>query len=413
MAWPASLTVKTVHGKIVAPDFFQTPAIGRVEFHLPFALRDSPDNVIVGPQVITATLVDGEFTLELPSTNDPDISPAGWTYKVVVVTNIWKSSFFIEIPHDAVSPLELADIAPAVTPPAVITYSLAGHTHAQYIPMSLLTAKGSLIVATGPGAVAELLAGANGLQLTANDALPGGMGWAAAGGGGGGGFKGTYNPAVAYNAGESVIYRDGYYATELGAAIGAAPVVVTDFFPGPPALTDTTDAGDYLFRAVFNVTKRLRMIRMTWFKTALQTQTPQEMRFYNITESAINALAIVTTTGLVTPADVGTFGAPIIGDLLPGRSYAAVLQTGAGAERGYAYTPAYPYTVTVGSVQMTAGGFATGFANIGGVITNPTTNYSNVAPQWEEPNAAWTLIGRFDPVVVGNLKTYMSPVIPF
>jgi hypothetical protein len=413
MAWPAALTVKTLHGKIVAPDFAQTPAVGRVEFHLPFALRDSPDNVIVGPQVVTATLIAGEFTIDLPATNDPDISPSGWTYKVVVVTNIWKASFYIEIPFDAVSPLELADIAPAVTPPAVITYALAGHLHAQYIPYSLLTAKGGLIVATGPGAAAELAVGANGLQLTANSALPGGMGWAAAGAGGGGGFKGTWNPAVAYNAGESVLYRDGLYATEAGAGAGVAPVVVTDFFSGPPTLTDTTDSGDYLFRAVFNVAKRLRMIKMNWFKTALQTQTPQEMRFYNITESAINALAIVNTAGLVTPADVGTFGAPIIGDLLPGRNYAAVLQTGAGAERGYAYTPNYPYPVTVGSVQMTAGGFATGFANISGAITNPTTNYSNVAPQWEEPSTLWALIGRFDPVVVGNLKTYMSPVIPF
>src|SRR5918993_5252108 len=98
MAWPAALNVKTLHGKIVAPDVAQTPAVGTVTFHLPYPLRDSPDNVIVGPKKIPVTLVNGEFTTELPCTDDPDISPINWAYKVVISTDIWKTSFDIQIP---------------------------------------------------------------------------------------------------------------------------------------------------------------------------------------------------------------------------------------------------------------------------------------------------------------------------
>jgi hypothetical protein len=412
MAWPASLTVRTLHGKIVAPDVLQTPAVGTVVFHLPFPLRDSPDNVIVGPRRITVPLVNGEFTTDLPAVDDPDISPMNWAYKVVINTDLWKGSFPLQIPiAGAPAVLELADLAPPVTPPVLITYALQGHTHAQYIPYGLLTAKGSLIVADGPGSALEQLVGADGRVLTANSAQPGGIEWAVPGAGGGGGFKGDWNILTTYNPGETVLYRNGYYGTVAGAAAGDAPVVVTDFFAAAPTTTDTTDTGDYGFRGSFEVLQRVRMIAMTWEKAATQIQTPQGMLFYNITDSTTVSLAAATTTGLVTPADVGKFPAPMIADLLPGKTYAAVLLAGAGADAGYRYTPGYAYPQTVGAVRMLAGGFANGHANIT-VITNPTTNYANVAPRWEQPSTSWTLLGYLDPVVVGNSRAYTSPIIP-
>jgi hypothetical protein len=409
MAWPAALNVKTLHGKIVAPDVAQTPAVGTVTFHLPYPLRDSPDNVIVGPKKIPVTLVNGEFTTELPCTDDPDISPINWAYKVVISTDIWKTSFDIQIPIAGVNPLELADLAPAVTPPALIVYALAGHTHAQYVEASEWTAVGDLLVATAPGTPNALPVGANGFVLTANAAQPGGMHWAAASGGGGG-FKNVWNPATTYNPGETVLYRDGYYATENGSAAGNAPVTVTNAFPGIPTNLDGADFADYLFRGLFVVTRRVRMIGMTWYKAATQINVPHETRFYNVSRSTVTPLATATTVGAAAGA-VGMFRAPIIADLLPGSSYAAVVVAGAGAESGYYYSPAFAYPSTIGSVRMDAGGFANGFANITAIV-NPGTNYANIAPQWEEPHNDWTLVGRFDPVVIGNATTYNYPIIP-
>jgi hypothetical protein len=410
MAWPAALNVKTLHGKIVAPDIAQTPAVGTVTFHIPFALRDSPDNVIVAPQKIPVTLVNGEFSLELPVVDDPDISPINWTYKVVISTDIWKASFDIAILLSDPNPVELADLAPAVTPPALIVYALQGHTHAQYLPYSLLTAKGGLIVATGPGAAIEQAVGANGRVLTANSAQPGGIEWAVPSAGGGGGFKGVWDPGTIYNPGESVLYRDGFYSTLAGSAAGNAPVTVTNAFPGIPTTLDTTDFGDYLFRGLFVATRRVRMVGITWYKAATQINVPHETRLYNATRSTVTPLAVVTTVGAAAGA-VGMFRAPIIADVLPGDSYAVAVQAGAGGESGYYYSPAFAYPLTAGSIRMDAGGFANGFANIT-VINNPGTNYGNVAPQWEEPHADWVLTGRFDPVVIGNATTYNYPIIP-
>lgn len=410
MAWPAALNVKTLHGKIVAPDFAQTPAVGTVTFHIPYALRDSPDNVIVAPQKIPVTLVNGEFSLELPVVDDPDISPINWTYKVVISTDIWKASFDIAILLSDPNPVELADLAPAVTPPALIVYALQGHTHAQYLPYSLLTAKGGLIVATGPGAAIELPVGVNGRVLTANSAQPGGIEWAPGGAGGGGGFKGVWSALTTYNPGESVLYRDGYYSTLAGSAAGNAPVTVTDAFPAIPTTLDPSDFGDYLFRGAFIALARARLVGITWYKAASQINVPHQCRLYNVTRSTVNTIATNFTVGAAAGA-VGKFRAPIIADVLPGDTYAAVVQAGAGAESGYYYTPGFTYPHNVGSIRMTAGGFASGFASIT-TITNPGTNYSNVAPQWEELHPDWVLTGRFDPVVIGDAATYNYPIIP-
>ena len=409
MAWPASLTVKTLHGKIVAPDFAQTPAIGRVEFHLPFALRDSPDNIIVGPQVITATLVAGEFTIELPSTNDPDISPAGWTYKVVVVTNIWKASFYIEIPHDAASPLELADIAPAVTPPAVITYALAGHTHGQYIPYSLLTAKGGLIVATGAGAAGELAAGVNGLVLTANSAQPFGLEWAA-GGGGGGSFKGVWNVGTAYNLGDTVLYEDGYYVAVNASGAGIAPTSEMILYNQVPPNTDPADASDYQFRALVTPSKNLRVTGIGYYKIATQQAVPHGLRIYDPTESTVNQVLNTSVLNEVAGA-VGLQMAGVVADLRAGRPYAFTVVVGLIGDAGYAYHPAFGFPSNVGSMSLTAGGFSTTHANIS-VMNVPTTLYAGITPRWEEPHANWQLVGRFDPVMIGNDRAYRYPVIP-
>jgi hypothetical protein len=121
---PANVTTISVHGEIVSPNG-GSPASGRVHFRIPYPLRATTDNALIGPQTLTAELdAAGEFTISLIATDDPDISPSDWVYDVRVETDVWRDRFNIEVPFDGGS-LEFADITPAVTPPAVVTYALA------------------------------------------------------------------------------------------------------------------------------------------------------------------------------------------------------------------------------------------------------------------------------------------------
>ncbi len=362
MPWPTALTAITIHGKIVAADSSQTPATGTVRFQMPYALMDAGDNVIVGPQMLVATLdALGEFTIALPATNDPDISPSGWTYRVTVNTSVWKQTFFIEVPYDG-GALEFSDIAPAVTPPVVQTYSLLGHTHAA--------------------------------------------------GAGGGTYRGVWQSGVSYNAGDTVTYGRALYGTSAGALAGDTPVVVKELYTGSLTTTDVADTGDYQFTGFFNTTKTVRATGLQYLKTATEIAVPHEVRLYDVGWSTSTALASATVPGEVA-GGTGRQTAPILGDLIPGRSYAVAPVLGAGADAGYSYTPAFafPHSGSGGSLTLTSGGFSNSHANIT-TITNPGTYYAGGSVRWEEPSAAWDLIARFDPVVVGAGRALFYPIVP-
>lgn len=125
MSLPDAFTLIPVHGKILKADSTGTPASGTVSFRIEQPLRDTADHVICGPTTITGTLdATGSFTVSLPATDDPDISPTGWTYAVTVATTAWAERFRLSIPAASSGTLELADLAPAVNPPATVTYVL-------------------------------------------------------------------------------------------------------------------------------------------------------------------------------------------------------------------------------------------------------------------------------------------------
>ncbi|HEY3482629.1 MAG TPA: hypothetical protein VGL02_27400, partial [Streptomyces sp.] len=136
MPLPISLTLVPLHTKIVGPD--GTPATGTISARIPHPLRDTTGNVVVGPTSITATLdSNGEATLQLPATDDPDITPSGWTYRLTIATDLWRDAFPIQVPIATAGTLELADVAPAVAVPTVVTYALAsqltGYATKEYV----------------------------------------------------------------------------------------------------------------------------------------------------------------------------------------------------------------------------------------------------------------------------------------
>lgn len=104
----ALLTV-TLHGELLNPDGL-TPASGTVTFKTLIELRDVVDNIIYTPATFVATLdASGEFTIVLPATDSPDISPLNWVYQVYVSATGWTETFYVQLPF-APGVTELADL---------------------------------------------------------------------------------------------------------------------------------------------------------------------------------------------------------------------------------------------------------------------------------------------------------------
>ena len=102
MALPADFSTTRVFGTFVNPN--GSAAKGSVTFipNLTKPLRSASTSTMVMPTALQATLDDaGLLDVDVPSTNDPDITPASWTYHVVVrITNLQRE-FDMAVPTGA------------------------------------------------------------------------------------------------------------------------------------------------------------------------------------------------------------------------------------------------------------------------------------------------------------------------
>jgi hypothetical protein len=125
MPLPAAVGTVTIDFDIRHP-MSGTPGTGTVEVTIPYALRDTTDNVILGPGTITAAVSNGVGTVTIPDPHDSDVSPQGWAPHIKILTDVWADEFDVEIPPgSAGTTVHLASLAPSVSPPAVVTYALA------------------------------------------------------------------------------------------------------------------------------------------------------------------------------------------------------------------------------------------------------------------------------------------------
>lgn len=107
-----AIVTVSVHGEILDPDT-SLPAVGTVTFRNLTELRDTVTNIVYEPGVWTVTLdVLGEFTVVLPATDSPDITPTGWLYQVYISTSHWRDTFFISLPTTLAPAVEFADLIP-------------------------------------------------------------------------------------------------------------------------------------------------------------------------------------------------------------------------------------------------------------------------------------------------------------
>lgn len=113
MALPTNVGYGTVAGKFI--DSTGSPLAGSVAF-TPSPTKfintgASGGPVTILPKPIVATLTDGQFSIELVATDDPDLNPSNWTYSVEFkLEGATLPRFDIDVPEGA--SIDLSEVAP-------------------------------------------------------------------------------------------------------------------------------------------------------------------------------------------------------------------------------------------------------------------------------------------------------------
>lgn len=105
-------------------------------------LRHSDGTVIEPGSLTVETSSDGSVSFSLMATTDPNWSPLGWTYRVIVKANpaLPQYRFSLSVPHDAPGGiLTLGELLPSSTVVPGTLYAGIGHTHLGYVSPSDLT----------------------------------------------------------------------------------------------------------------------------------------------------------------------------------------------------------------------------------------------------------------------------------
>lgn len=122
-------TLITVIGKLLRAD--GEPSKGFVYFYSDVSVLSSGDETVMIPSYVRA-VVDaetGEFTCEVPASDDPAWTPEGWTWRVVVNTPTFKDDFLTVVPYDAVGgEIDFSALVPAEDGGSAL-YAAYNHTH--------------------------------------------------------------------------------------------------------------------------------------------------------------------------------------------------------------------------------------------------------------------------------------------
>lgn len=114
MALPGNFNTVVVQGTYLNLDGSQV--VGKVTFRAQTVLVDPSADTTIVPISIDANLVAGHFSVALPATDDPDISPSDWVY---VVTESWAGgrTFSMQVPIAmAGTGIDMSDVAPVEAP---------------------------------------------------------------------------------------------------------------------------------------------------------------------------------------------------------------------------------------------------------------------------------------------------------
>lgn len=270
---------------------------------------------------------------------------------------------------------------------------------------STLTTKGDLYAATGAATVVRLPVGSDGQVLTADSAETAGVKWESPSGGSGGGYRGAWSGATAYVAGDIVTYRRASWGAVAGST-NVAPVSLVELFPGHvPANVALSDASAYELAVTFTVSAMRRMTRALFYKSDLMDSGPA-----HILTLWDSVFGLVVSAAVVGETASGIQAAPLVADLMPGRTYYLSYNklTLGNGDAGYAITNAFGWPVTVDVLTATAGRFSTA---IGTMPNNASTSNYAVWPEWEDVDGTtWDLLGRMDPQAWGDSRAVVATV---
>ncbi len=131
MPLPADWDTVEVYGRYVGVD--GEPAHGSITFTARTRLRSDAEEIAVLPSSVTVLLdAEGAFSYPLPTTDDPDITPAGWAWEVTErfgpeASPTYRRTYLMLAP--AGDPIDLTNVQPAVPPedaPVVPWTTVAG-----------------------------------------------------------------------------------------------------------------------------------------------------------------------------------------------------------------------------------------------------------------------------------------------
>ncbi|MEV6436327.1 hypothetical protein [Streptomyces anulatus] len=116
MALPANYSTVLVFGRYI--DFAGAPAQGTVTFEpsLKYVKDPSADVLILSTALVATLDGTGAFSIEIPATDDPDVTPSGFTWNVTEHLNgrTWRT-FSISVPQDTPAPgIDLVTVAPVL-----------------------------------------------------------------------------------------------------------------------------------------------------------------------------------------------------------------------------------------------------------------------------------------------------------
>ncbi|WP_327586986.1 hypothetical protein OHA25_08235 [Nonomuraea sp. NBC_00507] len=77
VALPPSYNLCTLRGNFV--DLLGNPATGQITFTAPTTTVSIGDGITVLPSPLIVMLVNGKFQVQLPATDDANMTPHGWT----------------------------------------------------------------------------------------------------------------------------------------------------------------------------------------------------------------------------------------------------------------------------------------------------------------------------------------------
>jgi len=111
MALPVNVSQRTIFGTYV--DYKGDPIAGQIRFTLPSTLTDASAGTFIVKSSETATLdATGSFSIQIPVTNDPDLTPINYLY---TVDELFPNGRTYTISLPAGDPLDIATLSPTGT----------------------------------------------------------------------------------------------------------------------------------------------------------------------------------------------------------------------------------------------------------------------------------------------------------